>query len=98
MRLLHTQSYEISPFFGYVPPYAILSHRWLEEERRKGWPKIENCCKVAATDGWEYIWIDTCSINKSDSSELSEAINSMLRWYEEAQVCYAFLDDVPKQC
>ncbi|KAI8951350.1 heterokaryon incompatibility protein-domain-containing protein [Xylaria longipes] len=29
------------------------------------------------------------------SAELSEAINSMLDWYEAAQVCYVFLDDVP---
>lgn len=28
------------------------------------------------------------------SSELQEAINSMFRWYEAAQVCYAYLSDV----
>jgi hypothetical protein len=41
-----------------------------------------------------YIWIDTCSIDKSSSSELSEAINSMYRWYEKSMVCYAYLEDV----
>ncbi|KAJ2975956.1 hypothetical protein NUW58_g8212 [Xylaria curta] len=28
------------------------------------------------------------------SAELSEAINSMYRWYREAQICYAYLEDV----
>ncbi len=26
--------------------------------------------------------------------ELSEAINSMFRWYQDAEVCYAYLSDV----
>jgi hypothetical protein len=41
-----------------------------------------------------YLWIDTCCIDKSSSAELSEAINSMYRWYEESNVCYAYLEDV----
>jgi hypothetical protein len=39
----------------------------------------------------EYIWIDTCCIDKSSSAEL---INSMYRWYKNAYVCYAYLSDV----
>jgi hypothetical protein len=35
-----------------------------------------------------------CCIDKSSSAELSEAINSMFRWYRNAQVCYAYLADV----
>jgi hypothetical protein len=42
----------------------------------------------------EYIWIDTCCINKTISAELSEAINSMSRRYQEAEVCYAYLAGV----
>ena len=33
-------------------------------------------------------------IDKTSSAELSEAINSMFRWYENAQVCYAYLEDI----
>jgi hypothetical protein len=36
-----------------------------------------------------------CCIDKTSSAELSEAINSMFRWYQNAAVCYAFLSDVP---
>ena len=32
--------------------------------------------------------------SERSSAELSEAINSMYRWYENAQVCYAYLHDV----
>jgi hypothetical protein len=41
-----------------------------------------------------YKWIDSCCIDKSSSAELSEAINSMYKWYANAQVCYAYLSDV----
>lgn len=37
---------------------------------------------------------DTICIDKTSSAELSEAINSMYRWYQESVVCYAYLDDV----
>ena len=49
---------------------------------------------MALNDGWDWIWIDTCCIDKRSSAELSEAINSMYLWYREAQVCYAYLSDV----
>jgi hypothetical protein len=50
---------------------------------------------MARAHGHSYIWIDTCCIDKTSSSELTEAINSMYAWYRDASVCYAFLADVP---
>lgn len=35
-----------------------------------------------------------CCIDKTSTAELSEAINSMYRWYQKAQVCYVYLADV----
>jgi len=61
---------------------------------KKGYEKIKRCCEVALSDGFKYAWVDTCCIDKSSSSELSEAINSMYRWYKEAAVCYVILSDV----
>jgi len=108
MRLIHSKTFELEQFGDDVPPYAILSHTWQEEEvsfgdmcrnpttatRLKGWSKIRKSAEFARRDGIEYIWIDTCCIDKSSSAELSEAINSMFRWYQQAAVCYAFLSDV----
>ncbi|KAI6167415.1 heterokaryon incompatibility protein-domain-containing protein [Pisolithus thermaeus] len=70
-----------------------------EEEReeikqRHGYQKIIKSCEQAKKDGYKWLWIDTCCIDKRSSSELSEAINSMYRWYQNAQVCYACLNDV----
>ena len=61
---------------------------------RLGYKKIVDTCKQAKQDGYEWVWIDTCCIDKRSSAELSEAINSMYRWYENAKTCYAYLHDV----
>ncbi|KAI8630437.1 heterokaryon incompatibility protein-domain-containing protein [Xylariaceae sp. FL1651] len=109
MRLLHVHSLVIREIPRHnVPPYAILSHTWGEEEvsfqnlvehkaeasALRGYKKIMGCCKQASLDGFEYVWIDTCCIDKRSSSEVSEAINSMFRWYQNASLCYAYLEDV----
>ena len=92
-----------------MPPYTILSHTWGNAEisfhdllndaesklnESEGYRKIRSCCALVAAQGLEYVWIDTCCIDKSSSAELTEAINSMYRWYQEAKICYAYLADV----
>jgi hypothetical protein len=106
VRLLHTETLSLEQFVSDVPPYAILSHTWEEEEVAfedlgqnrnvglKGWHKVRCSAQLAKQDGFEYIWIDTCCIDKSSSAELSEAINSMFRWYQQSAICYAYLSDV----
>jgi hypothetical protein len=111
MRLLHTADLQMKEFMEggpNFPKYAILSHTWGKEEvtyqdlvgswqpvSKAGFSKIRSSCTQAKKDGHDYIWIDTCCIDKSSSAELSEAINSMYRWYKEAAVCYTYLSDVP---
>ncbi|KAI6013896.1 heterokaryon incompatibility protein-domain-containing protein [Pisolithus marmoratus] len=65
-----------------------------EVRARDGYQKIIKSCEQAKEDGYKWLWIDTCCIDKRSSSELSETINSMYRWYQNAQVCYAYLHDV----
>jgi len=89
-----------------VPPYAILSHTWGPEEvtyqdivrstgkSKKGYSKLQFIATQAAKDKLKYFWVDTCCINKSNNTELTEAINSMFRWYQEAALCYVYLSDV----
>ena len=60
--------------------------------------KIRESCIRAEKHGWKWIWIDTCCIDKTSSAELSEAINSMFRYYSLSAVCYAFLRDVSANC
>lgn len=108
MYLLNTTTRKLESFAGYsVPSYAILSHTWGEEEvilqdlntdpnveSKKGYAKIKYACDQAIRDGLDYCWVDTCCIDKTSSAELSEAINSMFLWYQNARVCYAYLSDV----
>jgi hypothetical protein len=42
----------------------------------------------------QHFWIDTCCINKANKAELSLAIRSMFRWYQNATKCYVYLSDV----
>ena len=66
-----------------------------EIRQRLGYQKIWDTCQQAEKDGYEWVWVDTCCIDKRSSAELSEAINSMYRWYENSRICYAYLHDVP---
>lgn len=60
----------------------------------RGMEKIHVTCRQALNDGFRWVWIDTCCIDKSSSAELSEAINSMYNWYAKAAYCYVYLEDV----
>ncbi|KAI0542682.1 HET-domain-containing protein [Xylaria digitata] len=109
-KLLALELRQLQEFIGDgIPQYAILSHTWGEDEvlfqdlsdkkhkDKLGYAKIEGCCQQAIRDDFEFVWVDTCCIDKRSSAELSEAINSMFRWYKEAQVCYVYLVDVPSR-
>ncbi|KAI1327720.1 HET-domain-containing protein [Xylariaceae sp. FL0255] len=65
------------------------------KSREPGFAKILKTCRRARQDELEWAWIDTVCIDRSSSAELSEAINSMFNWYQRAQVCYVYLEDVP---
>jgi hypothetical protein len=91
-----------------TPPYAILSHTWEADNQeltfqemetgtgrsKTGYRKIQFCGDQAKNDGLEYFWVDSCCIDKTSSAELSEAINSMFRWYQNAVKCYVYLSDM----
>ena len=137
MRLINVHTFKQADRFkdNRIPPYAILSHRWGENEisyqdflnntkdfidttkaffntikdflnttknflstakdtPNTGFTKVARACSQAKQTGLDWIWIDTCCIDKTSSAELSTSINSMFRWYRDAQVCFAYLDDV----
>ncbi|KAM3070211.1 hypothetical protein ACMFMF_008563 [Clarireedia jacksonii] len=109
MRLLNTENYELKDIRQKVE-YAILSHRWYEEEITFGsldaaqlrdsqqkspqLDKIRGSCAQAKEAGLEWVWIDSCCINRNSSEELRRSISSMFDWYQNAAVCYTYLSDV----
>jgi hypothetical protein len=130
MRLINTRTLKFKEFSNTEQlkhKYAILSHRWIEDQevsyvdfllltdqadldidfsaprtltwlenkkRTSGYAKILRACEQALSDGNDYIWIDTCCIDRKSSAELSESINSMWTWYLNSKICYAYLGDV----
>ncbi|KAK8110614.1 Vegetative incompatibility protein HET-E-1 [Apiospora kogelbergensis] len=107
MRLINTLTLELV-FFIEPPPYAILSHRWTEDEvlfedverplsewgDKAGASKVLQGSAKAFELGHRYLWVDSCCIDKKSSAELTEAINSMYTWYWNAEICLAYLSDV----
>jgi hypothetical protein len=108
-RLPGSSDFSLVERFGEdIPPYAILSHTWGSDEdevtftglqdaqskQKSGYFKLLFCAEQAAEDKLQFFWVDTCCIDKSSSAELSEAINSMFKWYERAERCYVLLSDV----
>jgi hypothetical protein len=107
MRLINCKTLCLEEFSGAAPSYAILSHTWQAKEvtfqdmehpidasLKTGFAKIRAICSLALENNLEYAWVDTCCIDKSSSAELTEAINSMFKWYEEATICFVFLSDL----
>lgn len=124
IRLINVHTAQFSTFDDRtVPPYAIASHRWTDDEttykdfskgrcsNSKGHRKVVDFCAFVdsmnpkSSSLWthlfnppcDWLWIDTVCIDKRDLSELSESLNSMYKWYRDAQVCYAQLSDVSFQ-
>lgn len=64
---------------------------------KAGYDKIRFCAEQARRDGLSYFWVDTCCIDKRSSAELSEAINSMFKWYQHHSICYVYLLDVKSE-
>lgn len=83
-----------------TPSYAVLPHRWSEEEvslqgiqcpdsritTKVGYSKIKSCAEQALSQNIEWEWAETCRIDKSSSAEHSEVINSMYKIYQRAEV------------
>ncbi|KAF5357502.1 hypothetical protein D9758_012532 [Tetrapyrgos nigripes] len=99
--------FQVKEFLTDIPRYAILSHTWEQEEitfqeiqnldlakSKAGFRKVLGACVRARRYHFDWIWIDSCCINKESSAELSEALNSMYQYYEDAAICYVYLSDV----
>ncbi|KAK4892930.1 hypothetical protein LTR27_008658 [Elasticomyces elasticus] len=114
LRLIDVQTLQLNRLNDQTPRYAILSHTWGEDEislqewesggsavtLKECYLKVVNACKQAERDGFDWLWADTCCIDKTacidktNISELEVTVQSMYDWYCNAEVCYALLSDV----
>jgi hypothetical protein len=44
-------------------------------QAKSGFSKVQGTCALAAKDGFGWVWIENCCIEKSSSAELQEAIS-----------------------
>ncbi|KAJ8515318.1 hypothetical protein ONZ45_g7251 [Pleurotus djamor] len=103
IRLFDTETQE---FTEGCHPYAILSHRWATNEPRfkqihgkEDLPpptsKFMRFCVVARERyGCRYVWADSVCIDQDNLEELNESIPSMFAWYQNAEICIVYLQDV----
>ena len=59
-----------------------------------GIQKVLVFCDIAKRQGYEWAWVDTVCIDKTNVVELSEALNSMFWWYQRSRMCIVYLSDV----
>ncbi|OQO06446.1 hypothetical protein B0A48_08229 [Cryoendolithus antarcticus] len=110
MRLFNVYNFKFELFHASPPPYVIASHRWVgaaeeltfqdvvsgRDKSKARYKKLEGFISFIRSElhRIQWLWIDTCCIDKTNAVELSEAINCMYRWYKDADVCLAYLPDV----
>lgn len=107
MRLIQTSTLTLHHFHDQeIPEFAALSHTWGAEEitfqefesksstHKFGYEKVSLFCSLCVQRNIQWAWADTVCIDKTNSAELSEAINSMFLWYRRSIVCFAYLDDL----
>jgi hypothetical protein len=90
--------------------YAMLSHRWEENEPLlqdvqdrivyhlkpvDGVVKLQEFCKTARDAGYRWAWIDTCCIDQTNNVEVQASVNSMFVWYRHSALTIVYLSDVP---
>ncbi|THU93628.1 HET-domain-containing protein [Dendrothele bispora CBS 962.96] len=76
-----------------------LLNRTIESETdpktsKSGYKKIHSACSQAQQNGLDYIWVDTCCIDKTSHGDVARNIKSMYAYYQNSKVCYVYLADV----
>ena len=82
---------------GHSPPPVIdtlfeLAEKLPQLAVNSGFRKLVHFCHIALhTYNCRFVWMDTCCIDKSSSSELNEAIKSSFDWYQRSTICIVYL-------
>lgn len=86
---------QFQEFLKSIPAFLKLQRRSLSSRRSSpGVLKVLDFCRIAKNYRLEWAWCDTVCVDKTNNVELSEAINSMFRWYEDSALCIVYLQDV----
>lgn len=90
------QELVFSDFTASLPgetPGALQPELHWQNTRKTGFKKLQNFSLIAKEHNIDYVWMDTCCIDKSSSTELQLSLNSMFRWYARSAICVVYLSD-----
>ena len=87
-----------------IVKYDILSHRQDDiasepsyqdicagKQHTSKFKKLVQFCKTSSKLGRKLAWVDTCCIDTTNATELSEAIHAMYKWYANSHLCIVHL-------
>ncbi|KAG9309770.1 hypothetical protein JVU11DRAFT_10144 [Chiua virens] len=92
--------------------YVMLSHRWeygeplfqmvqnisvYELEPSSPNTKLKTLCKVVHALGFQWVWSDTCCIDKRDNIVLQESLVAMFTWYRGSALTLVYIRGVWSQ-
>ncbi|KAF2773724.1 hypothetical protein EJ03DRAFT_305300 [Teratosphaeria nubilosa] len=88
--LSHTWREDGEPEFSNVLELS----KWSWSRTKTLYRKVSAAAHLARKDGLQWIWIDTCCIDRGNLVKVQEAVNASFRWYQEAEICYVYLEDL----
>ena len=92
--------------------YAMFSHRWeygeplfqkvqnisiYDLESSSPNIKLQMLCKLICSLGFQWVWSDTCCIDKKDNVVLQESLVAMFTWYRGSSLTIVYLRGVWSQ-
>ncbi|KAF8445020.1 hypothetical protein L210DRAFT_3394323, partial [Boletus edulis BED1] len=98
-------SREVKKYYRYV----MLSHRWehgeplfqtvghisvYDLEKSPANIKLQTFCSLFGSLGFQWVWSDTCCINKKDNVVLQESLVAMFTWYHGSSLTIVYLRGV----
>jgi hypothetical protein len=63
--------------------------------KKHGFRKLDFAMKQARRDGLQWLWADTCCIDRANGADMTEAANALWGWLANSKACYAYLSDAP---
>ena len=96
---------EVKKYYQYV----MFSHRWeygeplfqmvqnisiYDLESSSPNIKLQTLCKLAHSLGFQWVWSDTCCIDKKDNVMLQESMVAMFTWYRGSSLTIVYLRGV----
>ena len=109
MRLLNTHTFRLEnlDFDVGQTQYALLSHTWtkkeplLEDVERFGcredvdeYGKLAKSCYIASQESLDYVWVDSCCVDRRNAPEVEMTEIRMYHWFEQAALVIVHLSDV----